>query len=236
MIGYLKSAIAFLGMEVLTFLIVFYYLWVSRVSKTNKLYICFIGFSVVYKFLLVCFSFSVINEAGSYWLYQTASDIVGAWVFNAFDVCFVAFHLYYFTLLLKNKNRKLLLRVFAILYSFVSVLVFAIYPDMFFIQISPFVHILGSALLLLGVFFYLKDVLKRPSLLESHECFSMFVVGAVGVYDLGRLPFYLYAFSYKCYNNQEFVALYMQALQVINYMVFIIYIIGISLCLLKKRI
>jgi len=156
-------------------------------------------------------------------------------MYNIFEVCYACLLLYYFGRLLTHKRSAFVLLGLGIAFVLSSILIFIVSKGVFFGQISSYVTITGAFLLLIGISFYLIELLQGKLSLKGQKKFPVFVVVGVGISYLASLPFLIYSSYYFNDSDKEFVDLYVRALQIINIIVYLIIINGLIVCLSKKN-
>src|SRR5690625_4574052 len=81
-------------------------------------------------------------------------------MYNIFEVCYACLLLYYFGRLLTHKRSAFVLLGLGIAFVLSSILIFIVSKGVFFGQISSYVTITGAFLLLIGISFYLIELLQ----------------------------------------------------------------------------
>lgn len=234
-IEYFKSVGLVLLIQVITVIIGLYFLFTQKVSKTIKLYIYLIASTMFIEFLGLYAALGYFSNYKYLPFIEGTRFAVNFWMYNIFEVFSISFLLYYFGRLLPTRKLTYVLLVLGIAFVVSSVIVFIINADALFNQTSIYVTITGVILLLIAIGFYLIELLKGKILLKGQDKFPLFVAISVGIAQLAISPFLIYSNYYHSAGDEEFIALYIRALQIINVIVYLIIISGFFVCLSKKN-
>lgn len=235
LLEYFKSIKIILILEVITVLIGFYYLFSRKVSKAIKLYLYFLTFNLFIDIIVLYVATMYFGESNYFGFIDEVPFFANFWQYNFVEIIATSFHLYFFGRLLNDKKQVSLLKGLGVAFVLTSIFIFIFIEDVFFNQVSTFVTIGGSSLLLLAIFFYLMKVLEDQQIIKGQERFPIFIVGAAGIYHVASLPIFIYSYSDYNPESKDFVIFNMQAMEIIVVIVFLIYISGFCICLSKKK-
>lgn len=195
----------------------------------------FISLNLLIEVLALYSAIGYFTEYKYFGLVKETSFAANFWLYNLFEVFSVSFLLFYFGRLLKSKRSISILIGLGTTFVLSSLLVFIFNKTSFFNKMSSYVTITGSFLLLIGIGFYLIEVLKGKVFLKEQAKFPLYVMISAGISYLASLPFLIYSYTYHHSHQEEFVKLYIRALQITNIIVYFVIITGFVLCLSKKK-
>lgn len=235
MLEYLQSTGIILLLQIITVVIGVSYILTRQVTKSIKLYVYFLAFSLFVDFLSLYVAAKYFSESNYFGFIQESSFLANFWQYNFISVVATCFHLYFFGRLLSDKNLIILLKVLGVAFFLSSILVFIFKEGAFFEEVSSYVAIVGSLLLLLSSSFYLMEILNNKKPLLGQKRFPIFIVLATATYHLASLPVFIYSYSEDRADKVEFIDFYIQVMKIIVIIVFLIYLSGFYICLSKKK-
>jgi hypothetical protein len=109
-----------------------------------------------------------------------------------------------------------------------------IFTEGFFVKFMPICNILGTLFIFLSIAFYYMELLKSDQILQVQKSLPFYIsVGAL-LFHIITTPLFIYSVYYSNSVDPSFVSLYRQVIFGINYLLYLIYIIGFLICLRTK--
>jgi len=157
------------------------------------------------------------------------------WIYNIYMIVSYLFYTSFFKWFFKSNKAIKILNYLSIAYVIGSVL-YLIINGGFFEGYSLFTLLIGSALVLLSIFYYYYEIIKNDSVLKIKKSLPFYVSLGALFFHLFTTPVLIYSIYYRQSFNPEFFTLFKIVLYGSNLILFSSYIIGFIVCSKKKKI
>ncbi|QAA81326.1 hypothetical protein EI546_06100 [Aequorivita sp. H23M31] len=225
-----------ISMEILAALVGTYYLKNASVPIIGSRYL--VNFLWLTVFVEILGSYAALAYFSDYRYFSFVEDTPfrnNFWLFNTYSVINFSFYPFYFSLFLKNKFFKNLLKILIVGFIISSV-VLMIVKNTFFHQASRFVNIAGTLLLFVSIILFYFELLRSDLLLQVKRFLPFYVSVAVLIFNLCITPMDILSQYFNLTEGNElFVKLHLYVVLFANVFLYAMLIFGFLICSKKKK-
>jgi len=157
------------------------------------------------------------------------------WWFNMYMIISFSFFIYYFNSFIKNKVVNKRLNFLTILFLIATILNL-LFSDVFFNGYSIFTNVTGSVIVMVSIFLYYFDLLRRDDIISLKKQLPVYISIGVLIYNLMITPSDIYS-QYFNSHNDLYVKLSGFIVLLANIIMYGAFIIGFIVCgKIKKKI
>ena len=120
------------------------------------------------------------------------------WWFTLFwDIAAPAFFGFYYSLILKNRVRKKILKMSVIIFIVVSIILILLNLNLYFTSLIKTICVLGALIILQCVFFYFMEILQSDNLLSFNKSLNFYISCAILLLWLVQTPLVFFEQYYR---------------------------------------
>jgi uncharacterized membrane protein len=155
------------------------------------------------------------------------------WLYNIFTLVSSVFLTVYFSLYVKSKLWKKFVKILSIAFAISSILHFC-FTDVFFIEDSKYVNLVGTFMVFMSVVFFYFEILRTDVLLNLKRYLPVYISIGVLVFYLCMTPLSIFS-EYFNQENATFVALQSHLVLYSNLFMYSFFILGFYICSRTKK-
>ena len=168
--------------------------------KVNKYLVYFLWFTLFYDTIGGYAPINYFSNSSYFGFVENTPFKDNYWWFNMYMIISFSFFIYYFNSFIRNKviNKwlKLLIALFII-----TTVINLIYSNIFFNGYSIFTNVTGSIIVMISIFFYYFDLLKRDDVFALNRQLPIYISIGVLIYNLTITPSDIYSQYFNPYND-----------------------------------
>lgn len=165
-------------------------------NTAAKYFIYFLVYTVV-MVIIGRYTYFVKNDGFFSYLDGTLIERNYWWFTLFWDIAAPAFFGFYYSLILKNRVRKKILKMSVIIFIVVSIILILLNLNLYFTSTIKSICVLGALIILQCVFFYFMEILQSQKLLTFHKSLNFYISCAILLLWLIQTPLAFFEQYYR---------------------------------------